>query len=175
MAESEDVSGSTPSVLLIHLRWSVADADAAPLNEQMLTRLRSYIPRYAETLSARCLIVGGIHDHLHLLMDLPTTKSLQEVEDELRRASQRFLRDVLGSNLFLWSATGGAYSSVSPQEQEAVVQYIQTQAERHTAEELWDNLEATTADLEPSGTETMPHPNESLPEWLRSAMSPPTK
>ncbi|MES2463801.1 MAG: transposase [Armatimonadota bacterium] len=161
-----------PSVLLIHLRWSVADADASPLNEEMLSRLRSYLPRYAETLSARCLMVGGVHDHLHLLLDLPVTRSLQEVEDELRRASQRFLRDVLGSSLFLWSGGEGNYRSVSPQEQEEVVNYIRLQAERHAAEDLWDALEAGSAATQaPLANEPSPAPDEKLPEWLRSAMS----
>jgi REP element-mobilizing transposase RayT len=149
----------------------VADAEAAPLNEEMLTRLRSYLPRYAETLSARCLMVGGIGDHLHLLLDLPAARSLQEVEQELRRASQRFLRDVMGSNLFLWSGEEGSYRSVSPHEQENVVSYIRNQAERHASKELWDVLEASPAT--PTGQEGQGSQSrdEPLPEWLRAAMS----
>lgn len=162
------------SVMLIHLRWAVADAEAAPLNDEMLTRLRSYLPRYAETLAARCLCVGGVHDHLHLLLDLPVTKSLETVEDELRRASQRFVRDVLGSKLFLWSAEDRTYRSISPQEQEAVVTYLQTQMECHSGGEIWEVLEATPGTTPPLRDGSRPTPSESLPDWLRAAMSPPS-
>lgn len=167
-----------PSVLLVHMRWGVADADAAPLNDEMQSRLRSYLPRYAETLSARCLAVGGVRDHLHLLLDLPVSRSLQEVEEELRRASQRFLRDVLSSNLFLWSPLDRLYGSVSPQEQEAVVTYIQTQTECHTSGRLWNAFEIAaacgTVSVSPAPNQK-PGPDETLPEWLRVAMSPQSK
>jgi REP element-mobilizing transposase RayT len=175
MKENADGSAAATSVLLIHLRWSVADAEASPLNEEMLNRLRSYLPRYAETLSARCLVVGGVHDHLHLLLDLPVTRSLQEVEEELRRASQRFLRDVLGSHLFLWSGGEGDYRSVSPLEQEAVVTYIRLQSEQHAAGDLWDGFEAASGSLPSQATESAGVPDETLPEWLRAAMSRQTK
>jgi REP element-mobilizing transposase RayT len=178
MKESGDIPAAVPSVLLIHLRWTVANAVAAPLNEEMLARLRSYLPRYAETLSARCLMVGGVHDHLHLLLDLPISRSLQEVEEELRRASQRFLRDVMGNPLFIWAGGDGAYRSVSPLEQEAVVTYISTQAERHASEELWDFLEALPNDSPPHADVNIAHApssDDTLPDWLRAAMSHPSK
>ena len=162
------------SVLLIHLRWEVADADAAPLNDEMRGRLCAYLPRYAEALSTRCLAVGGMGDHLHLLLDLPITKSLEEVTAEMRRASQRFARDVLGSTLFLWSPSGDeSYQSVSPTEQEAVVAYILAQRERHVSGDLWDSFEAAPLlpVSEPGNSVTTPSADETLPQWLRTAMT----
>ena len=160
-------------VLLVHLRWGVADADAAPVTDEVLARLRAYLPRYAETLSARCLAVGGVGDHLHLLLDLPITKSLEEVTVEMRRASQRFVRDVLGSKQFLWSSGDEAYQSVSPTEQEPLIAYVLAQRERHASSDLWDAFEASPSlPLSPAGdTVTMPQPGEALPEWLRAAMT----
>ncbi len=173
MRVGDEASPAEPSLLLIHLRWAVAEADVAPLNDEMLTRLRAYLPRYAETLSTRCLAVGGVGDHLHLLLDLPTTKSLEEVTVEMRRASQRFVREVLGSTLFLWANSEQAYRSVSPTEQGAVIAYILAQREHHASGDLWDAFEAAPSlPLTLAGdTVTMPNPDETLPSWLRVAMT----
>lgn len=163
---------SSSSLLLVHLLWPVAEAGETPLTSDARTRLRSYVARYAETLGAHAHAVGGIHDHLHVLIDFPPDKALRGVEDELRRASQRFLRDVLGDRLFAWAEVGACFASVSPAERETVIIYVETQEERHTAGDLrpeWEMSQETIAAPATDGQD------DEMPDWLRSALRKPSR
>jgi REP element-mobilizing transposase RayT len=144
--------------LLVHLRWQVGDPSAAPLTPEMLARLPQYVLRYAETLGTRVLGVGGAADHVHVLLDLSPSRTLQSVEDELLRSTQRFMRDLTGS-----------YVSVSPTDSAVLLAYIAEQGEIHTGfgalrPEWEDAPESTTPAVATAKDE------DQIPEWLRSAM-----
>ena len=161
---------SSLSLLLVHLVWPVADAAETPLTAEALTRLRSYVPRYAETLGARAHAVGGVPDHLHVLLDFPPDKPLRSVEEELRRATQRFVRDTLGDRLFCWAEVGAVYVSVSPSERETAAAYIAAQDERHAAGDLRDDWEASSTEASEPPVDS---DGEEMPDWLRSALRKP--
>jgi len=162
------------SKVLVHLYWPVADAAAAPLTPEALQRLPSYITRYAETLGAKVQGVGGMEDHLHVLLMLPKNKTLQSIEDELQRATQRFLRDVGSSRSFLWASAGNRAVGVSLWDRETVADYLTDNAARHASGDLWAELEEEPVVTDAAGSsppaDKSAGGDEEIPEWLRKAM-----
>ena len=152
--------------VLVHLVWPVADPAAVPLTEEAIERMISYATRYAETLNVRVLAVGGVFDHLHLLVDLAPTLSLEKMVRDLMPPTERFLRDVMGFGGFAWDGSGYAASGVSPTERERVITYIRDQAARHAENDLDADLEfEVAASAEPSVDE------DGVPDWLRGILN----
>lgn len=72
--------------------------------------------------------IGGTADHVHLLMDMPKTRTVADVMRELKANSSARLRKSTPG--FAWQ-DGYAAISVSPTAAEAVTRYIQKQQEHH--------------------------------------------
>ncbi|MBC8104283.1 MAG: hypothetical protein H7Z41_17035, partial [Cytophagales bacterium] len=112
-------------------------------------------------------------DHLHLLLSLPPIQSLRSIEDELLRASQRFLREAVGCPLFAWASGQSPYQSISLHERETVTAYVVSQREQHSSNQLWDALEATGAETSTQPKDSGAGSEEAMPDWLRAAMRSP--
>ncbi len=148
----------------VHLRWPVSEA-GSPLDAETIERLTPYITRYAQTFGVMVYAVGGVQDHLHLLLDLPPTRALQEISDELRSTTQRFVRNVLGESRFTWSKEGLLFSGVSPSGIRRMTDYIKNQAERHAAGDLIPGMEG-----EEDEEESEEGADEDMPDWLRDVL-----
>jgi len=69
--------------------------------------------------------IGGMEDHIHMLIQLPPTLSLSDAVLEIKTSSSRWV----GKN-FSWQRVFGAFS-VSASNLNAVVRYIRTQEAHH--------------------------------------------
>lgn len=69
--------------------------------------------------------IGGMEDHVHLLIQLPPTLSLSDAILEIKTSSSRWM-----GKKFAWQR-GFAAFSVSASNKNAVVRYIQTQDTHH--------------------------------------------
>lgn len=72
--------------------------------------------------------VGGIEDHIHILFFLPTTVTLAKAIQTLKANSSRWMRD--HDRRFSWQQGYGAFA-VSQSNKQAVIDYIDHQAEHH--------------------------------------------
>jgi len=84
--------------------------------------------------------VGGIDNHVHLLISLPRTKTLAKVVEILKSRSSQWLktkRDDLA--YFSWQSGYGAFS-VSQSHVEQVRRYIASQEEHHRKITFQDEL-----------------------------------
>ena len=151
----------TPSIrVLLHFRWPVAEG--ARLRKDDIERLSPYTKRYAQTLGAIVHEVGGVEDHLHLLLDMPPTISIDDLNNELQKATRRFLRDVLGRRDFAWAEDGLLFASISPEGLEEMADYIREQPERHASGQLDPFHEAED--------EAWPEGDDDMPDWLRGVL-----
>jgi putative transposase len=74
------------------------------------------------------LTIGGTADHVHVLLEIPKTRSVADVMRELKaNSSARLRRSTPG---FAWQDGYGAIS-VSPTAVKAVTRYIEKQDEHH--------------------------------------------
>lgn len=88
------------------------------------------------------LAIGGITNHVHILLSLPPSRNLAKVVCDLKANSSRWLNET--GVKFVWQEGYGAFS-VHPSRVDAVQPYIRNQAEHHKQrdfqEEFVDHLQ----------------------------------
>ncbi len=96
--------------------------------------------------------IGGVEDHIHLLVGLRATHTLADFVRELKKLATTWARDEKLDPEFAWQE-GYAAFTVSPTARPAVQKYILNQAEHHRRktfiEELTSMLEDAGVDYEP--------------------------
>jgi REP element-mobilizing transposase RayT len=74
--------------------------------------------------------VGGVSDHVHLLIGLRATHRLADVLRELKSVSLGWVHEEIGLLAFAWQEGYGRFT-VSPSQRSAVRRYIDQQDEHH--------------------------------------------
>jgi putative transposase len=142
----EEVSMRAPfTQLYVHLVW--ATWDRLPLVTPALQ------PRLYAALAAKCrelgcepLAIGGIADHVHLLLRLATTVTVATVAKEVKGATSHLMtHEVVPDTFFKWQGAYGAFT-VSKGDVPAVRAYIERQAEHHAGATVQEEHELATGD-----------------------------
>jgi REP element-mobilizing transposase RayT len=89
----------------------------------------------ARNIDIDILAIGGVENHIHLLMTLPPARAMANVVRDLKANSSQILRQE--NRMFRWQ-DGYATISVSPSSVPNVVRYIEHQAEHHHARSFQD-------------------------------------
>ncbi len=89
----------------------------------------AYLGGIARTLECMPLCVGGVEDHVHLLVGQARTVCVADLVKELKRNSTDWMRGK-GNKEFYWQAGYGVFS-VSKSNLEMVTRYIDNQEEHH--------------------------------------------
>ena len=99
-----------------------------------------------EAHAAKCevLAIGGIADHVHLAVRLPTTVAPATLMQRVKGVSSALGRDHVGAgNTFGWQDGYGAFS-FSRSHRERVIHYVRNQDQHHATGTLWTEWEAAT-------------------------------
>ena len=128
---------STHTSLHYHLIFATKNREpmiAAPWRAE----LHSYLGGIVKGLDAQPQGVGGVADHIHLLVSLKSTHCLSDLMRELKKSSSSLIRD---SHLpsFQWQE-GYAAFTVSASARESVKQYIANQEEHHRVKSFREEL-----------------------------------
>jgi putative transposase len=123
----------------IHLVWATWDRQSL-ITSAIETRLYNQLRSRCRDMQAHLHAIGGMPDHIHLLIRLPATLSIAEIVRDLKGASSHFATHLLGCPDFRWQ---GAYSafSVGPKGVEAVCTYIEGQKQHHSRQTTVDEWE----------------------------------
>ncbi len=92
-------------------------------------------------LNAEVLAIGGVEDHVHLLLRLPATLSLSELLKQLKGTSAHLVTHQLAPGAFFKWQGGYAAFSVSPRHLRQVADYIANQRHHHRTDTLLPALE----------------------------------
>ena len=142
---------STYLSLHYHLVFSTKDR-ALLIEPSWRNRLHEYLGGTVEGLKGFPQGVGGIADHVHLLVGLKATHSLADFMRELKKASSVWVHEEIGMPSFAWQE-GYAAFTVSPSARAAVQSYIANQEEHHRKktfrEELVELLEKAGVEYDP--------------------------
>jgi putative transposase len=95
-----------------------------------LDDLHGYLGGCIKTLDGIPVEIGGIGDHVHLLLGLRATHSLADILREIKKVSSRWVHEEVGVTTFAWQEGYGAFT-VSRSNIDPVRKYIATQAEHH--------------------------------------------
>ena len=91
----------------------------------------------------RAIAVGGVADHVHLLLSLPATLSISKAVQLLKGNSSKWLGDTfpdLRAQGFAWQQGFGSFS-IGVSGTDDTVHYIQTQDKHHTKKSFREELE----------------------------------
>ena len=110
-------------------------------------RLHEYLGGAVHGLGGVPLGVGGVADHVHLLVSLKPTHCLSDFMRELKKASTSWVREMFKQPQFQWQE-GYAAFSVSASSHDSVRDYIANQEAHHRHQTFREEL---TTVLQKSG------------------------
>jgi|SRR5438477_12438212 len=94
-------------------------------------RLWPYVGGIARENDMKAIEIGGMPDHVHILLSLPSTLSIAKALQLIKGGSSKWVHDTfLEHRVFGWQAKYGAFS-VSVSQLETIIQYIKGQEEHH--------------------------------------------
>jgi REP element-mobilizing transposase RayT len=93
-------------------------------------RLHAYLGGVVRNVEGIPESIGGVADHVHLLIGLRATARLADVVRDVKAVTSRWVHDEIGDHTFAWQEGYGAFT-VSPSQRESVRGYIARQEEHH--------------------------------------------
>jgi putative transposase len=105
-------------------------------------RLWPYLGGIAREKDMKALAVGGVADHVHLLLSLPTTLPVAKAVQLLKGNSSKWLRETfpeLRTQGFAWQEGFGSFS-IGVSGVEDIIRYIQTQENHHRKKSFREEL-----------------------------------
>ena len=115
---------------LVHCVWSTKN-HVPVLNSSLRERLWPYLAGIARENGMKALAVGGVIDHVHILISLRATLSVARAIQLLKGNSSKWIHEAFSNRaLFGWQEGYGAFS-IGVSGVEATKRYIRNQAEHH--------------------------------------------
>ena len=113
----------------VHLVFSTKQRMPLITNE-LQPRLYRYIGGIVRGEAGCLLTIGGMPDHVHLLISMGRTISLADLVRQIKSNSSRWVHEELSMPEFGWQAGYGAFSA-SESQMPIVRRYIENQAQHH--------------------------------------------
>lgn len=123
----------------VHCIWSTKNRDRL-ISDAAQSRVWGYINQVGVNLGMKMLAVGGVSDHVHVLIGLPPLMSIAEAVQKLKANSSRFVRQEFEPG-FRWQESYGAFS-VSISHIDATIGYIKNQREHHKRRDFQAEMRA---------------------------------
>ncbi len=123
--------------VLIHLVFSTKNREPL-IDPKVEQELYSYLVGICRTVGACVLKVGGIEDHIHMLITLPRTVAICKLVEEVKKSSSRWIK-TKGPQFgqFSWQSGYGIFS-ISSSHKDAVAHYIACQRDHHHTHSFQD-------------------------------------
>ncbi len=126
----------------VHIVW--ATWDRLPLiTEDIERELYRYIHQACQENQCQVLAIGGLPDHVHLLILMPSTISISDLLKYIKGGSSHFVSRTLTPGV--WFQWQGSYAchSFAYADRAKVIAYVSNQKRRHAENDLWPSLERT--------------------------------
>ncbi len=120
----------TFSSLLYHAVWSTKNR-LMLITDNLKPRLYGYIINVLEERGARVIIINGMPDHVHVLMQIKPVHSASELLRDVKTASSKWVRNQFSEQRnFGWQDGFGVFS-VAVSTMPTVKAYIENQQQHH--------------------------------------------
>ena len=101
------------------------------ITPELQARLFQYIGGIARENKIKLLAAGGVDDHVHLLISMPSTISISKAMQLIKGGSSKWIHETFPEHrLFEWQQGYGAFS-IGIGDIERTINYINNQAEHH--------------------------------------------
>jgi REP element-mobilizing transposase RayT len=116
--------------LYVHVVFSTKGRQAM-ITPDLQDRLWAYMGGIARENQMKALSVGGIQDHVHVLLSLPATLPAAKAVQLIKGGSSKWVHDTFASlRKFAWQEGYGAFS-VNVSMLDETIRYIERQVEHH--------------------------------------------
>jgi REP-associated tyrosine transposase len=92
---------STHLSLHCHIIFSTKDRHAY-ITDEWRARLHEYLGGLIRAAGAVPEAVGGVNDHVHLLVGLRATHTLSSFVQDIKQTSSRWIHETIGAKDFAW-------------------------------------------------------------------------
>lgn len=118
------------SKVWIHLIWSTLNKEKI-IDKNSAIKISDFIANYCKSQSIYLKTIFINPDHVHVLLDLPTNISIEDLAKLLKGSSSHWVnKERIINPKFNWARGYGVFS-VSQSSLDKVVKYIQNQEEHH--------------------------------------------
>jgi REP element-mobilizing transposase RayT len=124
--------------IYIHTVFSTKNREPFLTDAALRREIHAYLAAITAELKCHAIRVGGVADHVHLLITLSRTITVADLVKELKRISNAWARQKVSAD-FYWQAGYGAFS-VSQSQLESVAQYIDNQEIHHSKQTFQDKF-----------------------------------
>ncbi len=122
----------------IHLIFST-EFRYAFLNAQIRPHLFAYMASLARKQGSYVYEIGGVEDHVHVLLTLPRTITMAQLVLFIKKESSKWLKRKYHIASFAWQGGYGAFS-VSSSKIDVVCRYIKEQEKHHQQNSFQDEI-----------------------------------
>ena len=128
---------NTYSRILIHLVFAVKYRKAV-LDKSWRQELFQYIIGVIEKRNHKVCAIGGVEDHIHILVSMTSDQSISELVRDVKRSSALWIveKKFVRTN-FAWQKGFGAFSYAKSQ-LHTVADYVQNQEKHHAKQTFHD-------------------------------------
>ncbi|MGD9487191.1 MAG: IS200/IS605 family transposase [Calditrichaceae bacterium] len=125
------MSKRTHTACYIHLIWGVKDRAPLLSSNEVQKKVNHYFQNYLNELEINLIGLHTNSDHVHLLIELPLNRTIQDIVKLLKGSSSHWINqnDIIKMK-FAW-AVGYAAFTVSKSNVSKVKRYILNQKEHH--------------------------------------------
>jgi putative transposase len=120
---------NTYTDLIYHIVFSTKERRPF-IKEAVQADLYRYIGGIIRQEGGMLIEIGGVSDHLHIVMRLKPSKALADVVRTIKAKSSKWVRGMEQRNAFQWQRGYGAFS-ISESRLNDVTKYVKRQQEHH--------------------------------------------
>ncbi|MCK5505377.1 MAG: IS200/IS605 family transposase [Thermodesulfovibrionia bacterium] len=121
---------NTYTKILIHYVFSTKNRDKI-LTKELQNRLWPFMGGIARENNSKALAIGGVKDHVHLLVSLPAALSVAKLIQQIKGGSSKWVHDTFPeSSNFKWQEGYGAFS-IGVSQIDQTIAYINNQKEHY--------------------------------------------
>src|SRR5580704_1356327 len=94
-------------------------------------RLWPFLGGIARQNDMKAIEIGGVEDHVHILLSIPSTVSIAKAMQLIKGGSSKWIHETFPEHrLFRWQEKYGAFS-VSASQLDKIIEYIRNQEQHH--------------------------------------------
>ena len=124
---------------LVHCVFSTKERRRL-ITADLQQRLYPYLGGIARENKMKALAIGGVEDHVHVLLSIPSTLSIAKSVQLLKGNSSKWIHETFPKQrAFAWQEGYGAFS-IAVSGVEDTLRYIQSQKEHHQRHSFKDEL-----------------------------------
>ena len=137
--------------IYLHYVWTTENRRPVLTPERERSVYRCIIQE-AEKLECILCALGGIEDHVHLLLKIPSKYSPAHIIKQIKAVSSRLLHEQFPETAGLRWQEGYGVFSVTPAQRQPVIYYIQNQKHHHANFTTHPRWEETDEEYTPKDT-----------------------